>query len=234
MAKKNRCEEPKNLPGWIVTFADLNSLLLVFFILLISMSTIDIKKARMALDSLKKAFGVLNSGQSTKIGKQLVVPEPDMQSSKAAIKKRLSGLKNFINTMGLSRLVVINEGDRGIVVTIQNRLLFDKGSAKLKDEAKIVLDKLSNIIKLLPEGVRVDIQGNTDNLPTKTKKYASNWELSIARALSVVKYFIKYDSVSPTKLSAEGFGQYNPIATNATAEGRERNRRVDIVFEGIH
>ncbi len=234
MAKKNRCEEPKNLPGWIVTFADLNSLLLVFFILLISMSTIDIKKARMALDSLKKAFGVLNSGQSTKIGKQLVVPEPDMQSSKATIKKRLSGLKNFINTMGLSRLVVINEGDRGIVVTIQNRLLFDKGSAKLKNEAKIVLDKLSNIIKLLPEGVRVAVQGNTDNLPTKTKRYASNWELSIARALAVVKYFIRYDSVSPVKLSAEGFGQYNPIATNATAEGRERNRRVDIVFEGIH
>ncbi len=234
MTKKKKQQEGKGVPIWIVTFADLTTLLLVFFILLLSMSTINVKKSRMALMSLKRAFGVLQSGQSTKIGKKIVVPQPNMQPSRDTVRKNLSGLQSFVSMIGLSQMVTINESQRGIVVTIKNRLLYDSGSAKLKKEARPVLDKLAYIIKLMPEGSRVDVQGNTDNVPIKTSKYPSNWELSIARALSVVRYLIKYGSVSPTRLSAEGFGQYNPVATNETAEGREKNRRVDIVFVGIH
>ncbi len=229
--KEKKCPQ---MAAWITTFADLMSLLLTFFVLLISMSTMDNRKIKRALGSLTGALGVLESGRSTKIGKEIVVPQPDIQMRKSRVRKRLAGLKNFITVMGLGQLMSTFESKKGIVVTMKDRLLFGPASAKLRKEAGPVLDKLSSIIKLMPEDSMVDVQGNTDNIPIKTGKYPSNWELSIARALSVVKYFIKYDFVSPTRLSAEGFGQFHPIATNQTVEGRSKNRRVDIVFVGIH
>ncbi len=233
MARKKEKKCPQ-MAAWVTTFADLMSLLLTFFVLLISMSTMDNRKIKRALGSLTGALGVLESGRSTKIGKEIVVPQPDIQMRKSKVRKRLAGLKNFITVMGLGQLMSTFESKKGIVVTMKDRLLFGPASAKLRKEAGPVLDKLSSIIKLMPEDSMVDVQGNTDNIPIKTGKYPSNWELSIARALSVVKYFIKYDFVLPTKLSAEGFGQFHPIATNQTVEGRSKNRRVDIVFVGIH
>ncbi len=234
MARKKKKEECPKPAIWITTFADLVTLLLTFFVLLLSMSTMDNKKIKRALGSLTGALGVLESGRSTKIGKEIVVPQPDIQLRKSRVRKHLAGLKNFITVMGLGQLISTFESKKGIVVTIKDRLLFSPASAKLRKEAGPVLDKLSNIIKLMPDGSMVNVEGSTDNIPIKTGKYPSNWELSIARALSVVRYFIKHDFVSPVMLSAEGLGQFHPIATNQTAEGRSKNRRVDIVFVGIH
>ncbi len=120
--------------------------------------------------------------------------------------------------------------EKGLVITVVGDLLFDSGKAKIRNEAYSVLDKVSSILKESVPQFNVGIEGHTDNQPIRHSGWKSNWELSSARALSVLHYLAREKGVSPDRLSAIGYGEYHPVASNDIKEGRQSNRRVEIVI----
>ncbi len=120
--------------------------------------------------------------------------------------------------------------EKGLVITVVGDLLFDSGKAKIKSGAFSLLDKVSTLLKDNMAQFNVGIEGHTDNVAIKSSGWKSNWELSTARSLSVLHYLIKDQGISPERLSAIGYGEYRPVASNETKEGRSQNRRVEIVI----
>lgn len=120
--------------------------------------------------------------------------------------------------------------ERGLVITVVGDLLFDSGKAKIRSEAYEVLDKVARVLKENVPGYNVGIEGHTDNIPIRHSGWKSNWELSSARALSVLHYLVNEKDISPERLSANGYGEFRPVAPNDTREGRQLNRRVEIVI----
>jgi len=143
----------------------------------------------------------------------------ELESAKAELEKRLRGQE------GVS--VGINE--RGLVVTFLAEVLFDSGKAKIRSSADDLLDKLAKVIKEKVADRNIAVEGHTDNEPIKKSGWKSNWELSTARATSVLHY-LEDRGISPDKLQATGYGEYRPVASNDTAEGRQKNRRVEIII----
>jgi len=121
--------------------------------------------------------------------------------------------------------------EKGLVITVVGDLLFDSGKAKIRPEANSLLSKVSRVIKENMADFNVGIEGYTDNQPIKVSGWKSNWELSTARALSVLHYMVQQEGISPERLSAIGFGEYRPVASNDTALSRQENRRVEIVIQ---
>ncbi len=120
--------------------------------------------------------------------------------------------------------------ERGLVITFVAEVLFDSGKAKLKPQALATLDKVAKVLQTTVKDLRVGIEGHTDNVPIKYSHWKSNWELSVARALSVLHYLVDKEGVDPHRLSATGYGEFHPVASNDTKEGRQQNRRVEIVI----
>jgi len=120
--------------------------------------------------------------------------------------------------------------EKGLVITVVGDLIFDSGKAKIRSEAYPLLDKVSSVLKDNMRQFNVGIEGHTDNAPIKHSGWKSNWELSTARALSVLHYLDKDQGISPERLSAIGYGEYRPVASNETKDGRKQNRRVEIVI----
>ncbi|MFA5096097.1 MAG: OmpA family protein [Candidatus Omnitrophota bacterium] len=121
--------------------------------------------------------------------------------------------------------------EKGLVITVVGDLLFDSGKARIRNDAYPLLDKVATILKENMANFNVGIEGYTDNVPIKYSKWKSNWELSTTRALSVLHYLVNDRGVAPERLSAIGFGEYRPVATNDTSAGRKQNRRVEIVIQ---
>lgn len=121
--------------------------------------------------------------------------------------------------------------EKGLVITVVGDLLFDSGKAKIRSEALPLLDKISQVLKENMAAFNIGIEGYTDNQPIKYSGWKSNWELSTARALSVLHYLVDQQGLSPDRLSAIGFGEFRPIADNDTRGGRQQNRRVEIVIQ---
>lgn len=121
--------------------------------------------------------------------------------------------------------------EKGLVITVVGDLLFDSGKARIRNDAYPLLDKVATILKENMANFNVGIEGYTDNVPIKYSKWKSNWELSTTRALSVLHYLVNEKGVAPERLSAIGFGEYRPVATNDTSAGRKQNRRVEIVIQ---
>lgn len=120
--------------------------------------------------------------------------------------------------------------EKGLVITVLGDVLFDSGKAKIRPEAYAILDKVASVLKENVPEFNVGIEGHTDNAPIKVSGWKSNWELSTARALSVLHYLVEKDGISPDRLSAIGYGEYRPVASNDTREDRQLNRRVEIVI----
>jgi len=120
--------------------------------------------------------------------------------------------------------------EKGLVITVVGDLLFDSGKAKIRPEAYPLLDKVSALLKDNMRQFNIGIEGHTDNVPIKASGWKSNWELSTARALSVLHYLVKEQGISPERLSAIGYGEYRPVASNDSRDGRKQNRRVEIVI----
>lgn len=226
---------PKCLPGWLVAFGDLMSLLLCFFVLLLSMSTIDAKKLEAAVGSLAGALSVLEGGARPDVS-----PEQNEEFHATKNKERTDVKLNFDQTVkSINELlnasgspeVVLEESESGFIIRLPASLLFSKGSANLSnDDALLFLKRISMVIDKLPPSIVANVIGHTDNSPPDTSSiYKNNWELSSARAISVVNELIK-EGVNPKKLMASAKGEFEPFASNATQQGREKNRRVEIHF----
>ncbi|PID29273.1 MAG: hypothetical protein CR982_03275 [Candidatus Cloacimonadota bacterium] len=284
MAKKEKCECPAGLPAWLATFGDLMSLLLTFFILLLSFSSVQESKFNDAMGSLQGALGVLSNNSNIDLPSLFNVTEDPgapnaqnediyMEDSKNAnievlmeleeeIENALKGIdteiesdkqnpeleknkeksrsEDFENETGDSNLemdisnkdyVDMKITENGVHIVINDSILFKPGRAKLKDSFKNILKAIGKVIAKNQREYNVIVEGHTDNIPIKTVRYPSNWELSQDRALSVVKYIMSNNKVNPKIFSATGYGEYRPLATNKTKLGRAKNRRVEIFLE---
>ena len=123
--------------------------------------------------------------------------------------------------------VSITMGKRGLVVTVVAEVLFDSGKAKIKPQGQTVLNKVANVLGPMSDDIA--IEGHTDNVPIKFSRWKSNWELSTQRALNVVHYFEDDKGIRPQRMSATGYGPYHPVTSNDTPEGKQMNRRVEII-----
>ena len=214
-------------PGWMVTYGDLMSLLLTFFVLIVSFSSIQHVKFQKALGSLKAALGVLPKEESVIFQREVIMPQLADKSRKR-IKRIARELQRIIEAKGLGNNVRLELTAKGILIRIASPVLFDLGKATIKPNAYPILDKVVEMTRVWPNKIR--IEGHTDDLPIHTREFPSNWELSTARALSVLRYFLS-KGVEPKRLAAVGYGEYHPLVPNTSAENRAKNRRVEIYIE---
>ena len=226
MRRRRKRDEPKdNIERWLLTYADLITLLLAFFVVMYSMSQIDAKKFGKVAQAL---HGVLKGGES-------ILYHGDQQSTRGHGLLKLGNLRMLqakieekFGHLGRQDEVQTEITERGLVVHILESALFNEGSAVLQPKAVEVLDLIYENVKETPNHVRVE--GHTDDRPINTLQYPSNWELSSARATEVVRYFINNHSMPPDRISALGYGQYRPVRPNNSIENRATNRRVDVVI----
>jgi len=229
MAKKKKKEEcpPAGSPGYMTTYGDMMTLLLTFFVLLLSFSSMREAKFRRAMGSLKGALGVLPFEESVIVKEEVPIPKlTNLQEEEIS-----KSLNEAVEEMSADVYESINLEltEEGISINISDSLMFTRGMATLRPEIFHILYTVAELAKGWPNKIR--IIGHTDNTPISNEEFKSNWELSTARALSVLHYFIDYCDVDPSKLYAVGKGQYDPLAPNDTPEGRAKNRRVEILIE---
>jgi chemotaxis protein MotB len=238
MGKKKCPECEECLPAWLAAFGDLMSLLLCFFVLLLSMSSMDAKKVSEAIGSLSGAMSVLEGGTKTEISKRRIQESTPIESQDetSEMVNRIQQAANDANEMMEKQQgpeVSVEEAEDGFVIKLPAALLFKAGSATIENQdALLFLKRIALIIQEMPNDLQVSVQGHTDNTnPSANSPFKDNWELSTARAISVLHELI-LDGVKPSRMFAAGFAQYRPVATNATATGREKNRRVELHFYG--
>lgn len=233
MKKKKKINDRKKGPGWLTTFNDLITLLLVFFVLLFTMSSLDIKKLKKFQHSLQSGLGVLKEGQRVSVG----VIDPHRPSDLESVttpeeieEESLDKIQDLVKAFDSEPEIAATYTKKGVLITLSNTILFQFGMADINPESFSVLDKIAAVISKMSESVRVE--GHTDNVPVvHSKRFPSNWELSIKRAVNVVKYFVEVGKIPPQRLSAVGYGESKPIFPNDTSEHRARNRRVEILLE---
>ena len=226
MSRKKKKGDDINPNAWLDTYADTITLLLTFFILLYSMSSVDAKKLSELSYALQKSLkGNVKVEDIVDIDQlEVDTNETSDQIQDDLIKK----LNETIEANSFTDTVKIREEDNGVVLQLDETILFDSGKADLKKNSQKVLNMVTRIIKDLPNDVL--IEGNTDDIPMNNEKFQSNWELSTARAVNVVKYFVSEKKINPTRFSVKGYGEYNPLVKNNSAKNRAINRRVDILI----
>lgn len=239
--RKKRQESEEQGSSWMDTYGDLVTLLLTFFVLLFSFSTIDAQKWKEIVASFTgssvEVVSPLDSSTNGDIsfneGADSSSDDSD-EGATAEVKKEFdelySNIKEHIEEQGLEAQVVVEKDGDEILIRLSDNVLFDSGSAVLLDNAKVIMGSISKIMLKSKNSIgMVRIEGHTDNRPISTSQFADNWELSTARSYTVLKYLLKIGLDSEV-LSMAGYGEEQPIDTNATAEGRARNRRVDFVI----
>lgn len=235
--RKDPENEGSNSAGWLTTFNDLVTLLMVFFVLLFTMSTIDTKKMGDFQYALQSGLGILKEGKMVSISVKETQPISDMSHIGTQAEAYEKEKNSHPEGEQLDQLQEFLEADLGIEVTptrqgmrlsFEDQILFSFGKAIINTQGFSFLDKIAKAIKKVPYPVRVE--GHTDNIPIQTQRFPSNWELSVARAVNVVKYFAEISSINPRRLSAVGYGESMPVVSNDTPSNRAKNRRVEILL----
>ena len=228
--REEASSEGGGVPPWITTYSDLITLMLAFFVILISFGTFEKGRIVRFVGSFQGAFKILPGGFKSEPGEQIIEPSKDIVKTFREPGDILSRLKGIVKKEGLKQGVEFRMTNEGMEIVITDYLLFglEPGSADIIPEMKPFLDELAGIIH--QTSYLVSIEGHTDDRPLKTRKFPSSWELSAARAVNLLRYFID-EGVSPLRLSAKGFGEYHPLFPNDTPEHRAKNRRVMIYFE---
>lgn len=223
MARKKKKEDDIKTDGWMDTFADTMTLLLTFFILLYSISAVDSEKLKELSEALQHSLTGNSSIEEVQSIDDLKVElEEGTKYEDLAAK-----LNEIIEQNSLTDEIKIREEDRGIVLELDESILFDSGKADIKPSSIPILDTISKIINETDN--EIVAEGNTDDVPVKNAEFDSNWELSTKRSLSIVKYLIENKNINPNRISIKGYGEFNPIAPNDTQENKSKNRRVDIL-----
>ncbi len=251
MALKKEPPKHVNHERWLVSYADFITLLFAVFVVLYAMSQTDKKKVEEVMQSLQSSFGMANVGapapkinvihskamniipsmtpevsisparRSNNIRNKTMATEQDFRQIKASVEAYLikQGAQNKV-TLGITR--------RGLIISLKEAGFFDSGQAAIKPEAYPLINTIAEVMTQYKNPLR--LEGHTDNVPISTGQYPSNWELSTARATNGLKYLLRSFDVDPNKISATGYAEFRPVADNATAEGRAKNRRVDMVM----
>jgi len=225
MKKKRKETEHENAERWLLTYADLITLLLGLFVILYAMSKIDAGKYEQLVAAFDGLFG--NGGKSVMAGNRGMI-EPVVAPLVTERQKIEEELQRALPSIIGSGLVSVSENERGITVHIMEELLFASGNAELKVTSLRALDSLAGLLGRLPNDIRVE--GHTDNVPIHNAQFESNWHLSVARAMNTAYYLIGKHQLTPDKVSVAGYSEYHPIVPNISEENRARNRRVDLVI----
>ena len=235
--KQTFSDDGDNTAGWLTTFNDLVTLLMVFFVLLFTMSSIDAKQLQDFQYALQSGLGILEEGRMVNVSiKTTRSAENPAQSIthqtgvKVPERRYLQRLLNdrLVQSLESDFEIQVTETLQGIRLFFEDQILFDFGKAKINPAGYSLLDQLAKVIQKVPNPVRVE--GHTDNIPIRTSRFPSNWELSVARAVNVVKYFVEIGRINPRRLSAVGYGESRPIVANNTPANRAKNRRVEILL----
>jgi len=265
MGRKRKEEGHANHERWLITYSDLITLLMIFFIVMYSMSQVDAAKFKAVAESLSVSLGggaaaskidigtspsgpsFIDSGspqQNSQIPGQDSKPPLDPQSNypedgtgegngktdleAVTIEGIKAKLDQFATDNNIQTKLVSSIEERGLVVSIQDTLLFASGSAEITPTAKTILKKISTVLTASSNYIKVE--GHTDNLPIHTAKFPSNWELSVLRATNVLHILDTEGGIDSRRLSATGYGEHRPVADNTTEIGRAANRRVDLII----
>ncbi len=256
MARKKKEEIPApGSPAWMATFSDLMNLLLCFFVLLFAMSTVDAQKLQQVAASFNEDFSIFEGG-ATAIGDGILISngvsqlneldqyinstgktaesEEDVDAFEEFEKQQLAEseqlaeqIQEAVDESQFANEIEIDFTAQYVSLNLNGALLFDSGSAELKEEAKPLMDKIGQLLGRYAQST-IEIEGHTDNVPIHNSKFADNNELSSFRALSVFNYFMDTTFLDPANIKHSGRGEYVPIADNNTPEGRAQNRRVEI------
>lgn len=234
--RRNRQEEEPMQGSWMTTYGDLVTLLMCFFVLLFSMSNIDSMKFKQMLlsftsgnvsviEELAGSNGILpENGGILSGGYALQEEEKFKQISEE--------LQEFVDNNNLMGNVSVYQEHEGVLIRFNDSILFDKGSAYLKEDSLKILREMADLLHSYDRVIRVE--GHTDNDPISTGTYPSNWELSTARAVNVVKYLVaevpENLRISPELMQAAGYGEYYPLVENTNEHNKTRNRRIEIVI----
>jgi chemotaxis protein MotB len=255
MAKECDCPPP-GAPAWMNTFADMMSLLLTFFVLLLSFANMDIVRFRDAMSSIQNALiggptamrevprtAVVDLGTSSNISlidTQREVqenPPSEVEEPEEAATQLVSGaqdiealatIEQMLDEQGMQDMAEAEATSRGIVIRVKGELFFDAGSAALREQSRSVLNEIGAVMQAFP--YNVSIEGHTDDVPIHTERFPSNWELSTARAISVMRYLREQRGLPAERLGVAGYADTRPVVANDTPEHRAANRRVEFVF----
>lgn len=249
--KNNNEEKKENMDRWLVTYADLITLLMIFFVLMYTMSQVDVKKYKAVVNSISivltgQAISALDTqGPSLAeglSGQQIPEGEGEIPANQGQLQEVKNLIQEFIETQDLElgsgetggkttklgEYIVVYEQERGLVISFKDTLLFASGSDELTPQARSIIRQVGEALKDLPNYIRVE--GHTDNLPIHTARFPSNWELSVLRASNVVHVLQDEGGIPPDRLSIIGYGEYRPLVPNEDDLSRAMNRRVDIVI----
>lgn len=231
--KKELHEAHVNHERWLITYADMITLLLVFFIVLYSAANTDLKKFSLVAQSMSRAFGRgtgggwigIGAGSSGMPSPIMLTDLPRQQQDFMAVGAELA---EFSDKAGLTGEIAVNMTYEGVVISLSEALIFEPGGALLSPRAKSTLWAVAEVLGDLPNPVR--IEAHTDNVPTNNPLYPTNWELSVARAVTIVRFLAEECGVSPERLTAAGAGEFRPMMDNNSREHRAINRRAEIVI----
>lgn len=243
MKKKNK--KPEKGPSadrWMLSYADFMTLLMIFFVVMYAMSQVDQTKYKQLSRSLSIAMGggktIIGADNTSSVKDSVkTVDKPnESDESQEQVKMEANKLKqlkkqvdSYLAANGLSQSVSSQIDERGLVVSLNNTLFFDTGKAEIKTEIQNTLVGIGKMVKQMGNSVRVE--GHTDNVPISNSEYASNWQLSCARAANVTQFLRDKVGIDPKKLTAVGYGEYRPVNDNSTETNRAKNRKVDIIIE---
>jgi chemotaxis protein MotB len=211
---------------WLVTYCSFVLMLLALFIMLTSFSAAEASRVSRFVHSFRHAVSIFTGGAKLERSEKFTPPPPGVMKKDECIGQ----LREVIEDLKLEGLVQLEMSDKGLVMTLADRVLFEAGQAELSSPAFPLLHKVAAII--VETGAAIRIAGHTDNVPIHTARFSSNWELSTARAVNVLRYFQEVEQVSAERLSAVGYGEFHPIGPNETPAQRLANRRVEIIFVG--
>jgi chemotaxis protein MotB len=229
--KREQSKGPTGAPAWMVTYSDLVTLLLTFFVLLLSMASMDPVRFTEASSSLKDAFGMHREPAHVEFAIPILPSPPISQFSPLRIQtteKVYEKIKSQIDSLRLNNDIgVIKKDDNSIVLRINDSVLFAPGQSKLERKSLPILRTIADIVRPLPMDVR--IEGHTDDLPIQGR-HLDNWDLSVDRSVAVLKYYSHSDLLALDRMAAVGYGEERPIVVNKDEAARAQNRRVDFVL----
>lgn len=251
MKHRKRRQQKKGAPNWMVTYSDMVTLILVFFILLFSMSQIDAAKFdavsesfrnRMIFDFYPSPVPMENPTESTsreesgELSNEFETPThlknindfDSLNEQQDSLGELMTDIKQYLEEHELEDVITAKRTARGVVLVLQESILFDSGEAEILETGKPFLKKVATLLETIPN--HVNVEGHTDNRPISNYRYPSNWELSGARASSVIRYLIEEKNFNESRFSAVGYSDTRPVADNASKQNWGKNRRVEIVI----
>ncbi|HML36687.1 MAG TPA: flagellar motor protein MotB [Bacillota bacterium] len=227
---KKRVEHEKdNSDRWLLTYSDLITLLMIFFVVMYAISSVDAQKYQVLSESFGEVFNG-SSGQASSAGIQVSVSPTDGKTEKVdpALVAAADKIMELIKEKNLQDKVSVSIEERGVVVGLMNTVLFDPGSAQIKPDAVPTLVAIGQIANGVHNYIRVE--GNTDDVPQNSAQFPSNWDLASGRSNEVLKLMIGQSGIDPNKISSVSYGEYRPSLPNDSMENRSKNRKVDIVI----